>query len=135
MTIGMQMWVYVGLITVVAMVILFYTLKEIYKQKMLARRLESLAEDIHAFGHSSLIRELQRCDFCRKTSHVHLWRYGNADVTNETLICYLCVSRIKKLLDPLATTHKGVQPHEINYVKRDESPPYRSRGRKTLARR
>ena len=131
---GMLAWVYVGLITVVAMVLLFYILRTIFKHKMIARRLESLAEDVHAFGRSSLIKELQRCDFCRRTSHVHLWRYGNADVTHETLICYLCVSRIQKLLDP-PTTYKGVRPHAINYVQRDGQPTYRSRGRQTLTGR
>ena len=132
---GMLAWVYIGLFTVVVMVLLFFILRETFKQKMIAHRLESLAEDIRSFGRSSAIDELQRCDFCENSSHVHLWRYGNADVTNETFICYLCISRIQKHLAQPLPSPKGVHSNEIHYVQRDEQSVNRARSRKPFARR
>jgi len=127
-----QAWLFFG--GIVLLVVLIYTIVTVIKQKMIGHRLELLAEDILAFGRSSLTTELQRCDFCRNTSHVHLWRYGNANVTKEALICYLCVSRLQKHFHPSAS-RTGVHAHDSQYVQRDESPLNGSRGRQTLARR
>ena len=135
MTQGMLAWVYVGLFTVVAMVVLFLILREIYRQKLRSRRLESLAEDIHRYGRSSLRDEVQRCDFCLHTSHVHLWQYGNADTTHETLICYLCVSRIQKPLEQLTPPKTGGHPYAVQYVQHDGQSTYSSRSRRPFARR
>ena len=129
MTIGMQTWMYIALISVVVLVILFYILRTIINQRFLAHRLASFAEDIHAYGRSSLHTKLLQCGFCRNTSHVHVWKYGNANVTKEAFICYLCVSRIQKLLDP-SLTRKGVSAYDLHQSSlRDEHPLDRSRSR------
>jgi len=114
--------------------VLIYVIVTIFKQHMLANRLELLAKDIHAFGCSTLTKHLQRCEFCKNTSHVHMWEYGNEHITKDVLICYLCASRIAKHLEPPALPKNGASTHDRQPLKEQYSSN-RSRSRQTLAGR
>jgi len=116
-----------------SLAVLIYALVTIIKHHLLANRLELLAKDILSFGRSTLTKHLQRCEFCHNTTHVHVWEYGNEHSTKEVLICYLCASRIAKLLDPPTLPKKGAIAHD-RQPRRGERLIDRSRSRQTFAR-
>ena len=102
------------------LVVLIYVIVTIIKQHLLANRLELVAKDILSFGRSTLTKHLQQCEFCRNTSHVSVWEYGNEHITKDVLICYLCASRIVKLLEPPALPKNGVQSYDQHYAQRSQ---------------
>jgi len=118
-------WLWAGGIAFI--VLLTYTLVTIVKQHLIANRLAILAEDILSVGRSTLTKHLQQCEFCKNTSHVAVWEYGNEHTLKDVLICYLCASRIAKLLDPPTLPKNGAPIH-------DRQSSYRSRSRQTIAR-
>ncbi len=111
-------WLIIGGLAL--LVVLIYVIVTIIKQRLRANRLELLAKDIHAFGRSTLTKHLQRCEFCNNTTHVHVWEYGNEHITKDVLICYLCASRIAKLLEPPALPKNGVQTYDQQYAQRSQ---------------
>ena len=118
---------------IVFLAVLISAIVTIIKQHLLANRLELLAKDILSFGRSTLTKHLQRCEFCRNTTHVHVWEYGNEHTSKEVLICYLCASRTDKLLEPPALPKKGAIAYD-RQPRRGERLVDRSRSRQTLAR-
>jgi len=115
----LQLWVWAGAIAFI--VILTYALVTIVKQHLIANRLAILAEDILSVGRSTLTKHLQQCEFCKNTSHVAVWEYGNEHNVKDVLICYLCVSRIAKLLEPPALPKNGATIHDRHSFNRSRS--------------
>lgn len=111
-------WLIIG--GLASLMVLIYVIVTIIKQRLRANRLELLAKDILSFGRSPLIKHLQRCEFCRNTSHVSIWVYGNEHITKDALICYLCASRIAKLLEPPALPKNGVQTYDQHHAQRSQ---------------
>ncbi len=122
----MQMWFVLG--TIALLVVVIYILVATIKQRILAHHLALLAEDIQTVGLATLTKESLRCTMCKNASHVHVWQYGDEDTFNEVLLCYLCASRIAKLLQP-PSLPKGGHPHYDQHHQRREQPFNRSRSR------
>ena len=129
----LQLWVW--FCAIAFLVLLTYAIVTLIKQHLIANRLAVLAEDILSFGRSTLTKHLQQCEFCKNTSHVSVWEYGNEHTVRDVLICYLCASRLAKLLEPPALPKNGVPSYDQHHAQRNEQPAYRSRSRQTLARR
>ncbi len=99
MHLPVQLWLLFGPMAVF-LVVAIYLLVVTIKQRLLAHHLTLLAEDIHAVGLATLKKEPLCCTMCKNASHVHIWQYGEKDAAIEVLLCYLCASRIAKLLEP-----------------------------------
>ncbi len=112
MTPTLQIWLVLGGITFLA--VLIYWLVATIKQRMIAYQLALLAEDIHAVGLATLIKEPIRCTVCKNASHVHVWQYGEKDAINEVLLCYLCASRIAKHFET-SSQLKGGTPRYVRH--------------------
>ena len=96
MHLPIQVWLIGGAIVVLLLAI--YILVATIKQRLLTYHLTLLANDIRAVGLATLKKEPIRCTYCNNRSHVHIWQYGEKHPV-EVLLCYLCASRIAKLLE------------------------------------
>ena len=120
------MWLVLGGISL--LVILMYILITVYRQIVLTHRLALFAQDVQAFGYSTVMKHLQGCDFCNNTSHVSLWEYGNEHVRHQVLICYLCASRTERKHFASPEFQKGTRHHDGESLQREQLT-YRSRSR------